>query len=520
MHARVSPRGRIAAALTTALLAVSVLVGWLLLAPPQLGGQTAYVIVNGNSMEPGMRRGDLAIVRPADAYAVGDIVTYRHPEINHVIHRIVDIEGGRLVLQGDNNDFLDSYRPTHSEVVGKLWFHVPGAGRLFWHLRTPAVAWFVVFFAFAGLLSGGANAARTRHGKERPRQLTGGNPMAPIYRNWQDTLALLLALAIGFAALAWVGFGRPLEKTVSADLAYTQHGTFAYEAASADARIYDAGQATTGEPVYLRLSDSVHFTFTYRFEASRAADLTGTYRLVAELRDPNGWRRTIPIGEPGSFTGTTFETSGTLRLADLQAHIATLEEQAGVRNERYTVAIRPQVELSGRIGARPFTATFPEAELPMSLDRIQLRLDGASPDQRLAPTATSVVPAQRQVANSVHLLFVGIPVLAARIVGIAGALGAAALTAALLVRVAHAGWRDPAETVEPVAVRITTPAAAAAEQVVDVASMADLEQIAARTGGIILQEASPGRHVSYVRDGAIVYRFAFDPGEYGTEHAA
>jgi hypothetical protein len=50
--------------------------------------------------------------------------------------------------------------------------------------------------------------------------------------------------------------------------------------------------------------------------------------------------------------------------------------------------------------------------------------------------------------------------------------------------------------------------------------MEDLERLATRTGGIILQEARPEQHVCYVRDGAVVYRFAFDPGEYGTERAA
>lgn len=520
MDAIRSPVSRIAVAIASALLGVVVVLSWLLLAPPQLGGQTAYVIVNGNSMEPGMRRGDLAVVRPADAYAIGDIVTYRHPEIGYVIHRIVAEQEGRFTLQGDNNDFLDSYRPSHSQIVGKLWFHIPGAGRLFWQLRSPGVAWFVLFFAFAGLLTGGANAARSRHGKERPRHFGGGHRMAPIYRNWQDTLGLLLALAIGFGALAWVAFGRPLEKSISADLAYTQLGTFSYEAASADGRIYDAGRATTGEPVYLRLSDSVRFTFTYRLEAQRVSDITGTYRLVAELRDAAGWRRTVPLGEPGSFVGNAFEANGTLRLADLQAHIATLEEQSGVRNERYTVAIRPHVEVSGRIDGVPFTARFLEAELPMSLDRVQLRLDSANPEQHISPVATAIVSAQRQATNSVHLLFIGVPVVVARVVGVTGALVSLALAVALLVRVARNGWRDPAESVEPVAVRIAAPAAAASEQIVDVVSMADLERIAARTGGLILQEASPGRHVCYVRDGAIVYRYAFDPGEYGTEHAA
>ena len=37
---------------------------WAVLAPPQLGGSTRYVILDGSSMEPSLRAGDLAVVRP------------------------------------------------------------------------------------------------------------------------------------------------------------------------------------------------------------------------------------------------------------------------------------------------------------------------------------------------------------------------------------------------------------------------------------------------------------------------
>jgi len=37
-------------------------------------GQAAYVIVTGNSMEPGFHLGDLAIVRRASIYQIGGIL--------------------------------------------------------------------------------------------------------------------------------------------------------------------------------------------------------------------------------------------------------------------------------------------------------------------------------------------------------------------------------------------------------------------------------------------------------------
>ena len=48
---------------SSALLLVGMATAWIIFAPMQFGGQVAYVIVNGNSMEPLYQPGDLVIVR-------------------------------------------------------------------------------------------------------------------------------------------------------------------------------------------------------------------------------------------------------------------------------------------------------------------------------------------------------------------------------------------------------------------------------------------------------------------------
>ncbi len=74
---------------------------WVLFAPAQIGGRASYVIVNGNSMEPVYHRGDLVVVSTAQRYGIGDIITYRHPDIGQIIHRIVEEENddGRFVTK-------------------------------------------------------------------------------------------------------------------------------------------------------------------------------------------------------------------------------------------------------------------------------------------------------------------------------------------------------------------------------------------------------------------------------------
>ncbi|MFP4150063.1 MAG: S24/S26 family peptidase, partial [Nitriliruptoraceae bacterium] len=49
------------------------------LAPTSLGGSADYVIVDGRSMEPTYRDGDLVITRVAEEYQPGDVIAYDAP---------------------------------------------------------------------------------------------------------------------------------------------------------------------------------------------------------------------------------------------------------------------------------------------------------------------------------------------------------------------------------------------------------------------------------------------------------
>jgi signal peptidase I len=114
-----------------------VVVFWVTFAPRQVGGQYHYVIVSGNSMEPYLKNGDLVVVRPSKTYQVSDVILYRHPDLGSVIHRIMGVEGIKYIVQGDNNEWIDSYKPTQSEISGKLWFHIASAGKVIEQFRTP-----------------------------------------------------------------------------------------------------------------------------------------------------------------------------------------------------------------------------------------------------------------------------------------------------------------------------------------------------------------------------------------------
>lgn len=137
-HAHALSRRRLRRATRFAFTLAVLCTTWWLLAPPQLGGSTVFVAVDGTSMLPHLHRSDLVALRPSQRIRAGDVVGYRSAMLHRVVlHRVVAIEGDRYVLRGDNNTFIDPERPRRSELVGKLWFQAPSAGRAIGLLHVP-----------------------------------------------------------------------------------------------------------------------------------------------------------------------------------------------------------------------------------------------------------------------------------------------------------------------------------------------------------------------------------------------
>ena len=76
-------------------------------------------------------------------------------------------EDGRLVLQGDANDFVDDARPRPSEVIGAYWFSIPRAGSVLFWLQQPLHAALLAFaLTIVALAGGGALEPHPR--RKRP----------------------------------------------------------------------------------------------------------------------------------------------------------------------------------------------------------------------------------------------------------------------------------------------------------------------------------------------------------------
>jgi signal peptidase I len=142
-------RSAIGWVLTAGVVGVLVWFGW----PTTLGGCTTLTIVSGHSMEPTYYTGDLVVSRCGEPQ-VGDVVVYTPPGVEHgrVIHRVI---GGDATegwsIQGDNNSFLDPWRPGPADVIGIARLHVPGLGRVAAILLDPW-AWASIIVVAAGVL--------------------------------------------------------------------------------------------------------------------------------------------------------------------------------------------------------------------------------------------------------------------------------------------------------------------------------------------------------------------------------
>ena len=153
--------------------ALAAVVVWTLIAPVQLGGRVSYVNVRGISMEPTLFTGDLMVMRRQDAYEVGQIVAFES-DMNGaiVVHRIVDVDGDRHLLKGDNNSFLDRFTPTVDEIIGAEMFTIPGGERVAaLAASTPTIVLQALMLAVTlWVLRSSRNAALRQRKAERRRR--------------------------------------------------------------------------------------------------------------------------------------------------------------------------------------------------------------------------------------------------------------------------------------------------------------------------------------------------------------
>lgn len=464
-------------------------------------GSVSSVVTHGTSMEPGFHGGDLAIIKAADHYRVGEVVAYHSDRLDTtVMHRIVDIDGGRHTFQGDNNSWLDPERPTQDKVIGKLFLRVPQGGVWLDRLTSPAMLGLLAF----GLLATGGSVAQNRRRnrkrlmsqhahRTRPSGSLGTLP--PYLATLAALAALLTVLGAGLAAFAWSG---STTQTVSEETSSEQTVTFSYTAQVPRTAAYDDTTVHSPQPVFRALTDSVDVHYDYQGQP-------GSVRVLAELSATSGWHSTVPLTARTDFDGETYEGTASLDLTAFEKRAQEAAQVIGVPADQVTVTVRAQFHTED-------TGTF-AAELPLTLTATQLALLDAS---AMTVTNTASSPATITAPRTLDVLGHQISVATARTISVL-LLVLALLTAVTLAGLARIGAPDS----EGAAIRrryagllvevepMSTPTG---RPVVDVGEIATLVKVAERYGLLVLHWSRTSIETFVVQDESATYRYRTPAG--------
>ena len=548
-------------AVLAAFLLVFVFAAWIVFAPLQLGGQVTYVIVTGNSMEPGFHLGDLVVMHQVLDYQVGEIVVYRNAELKGLVfHRIIGKDQGHFILQGDHNSWTDSYQPTREEMVGKLWIHIPRAGKTVQWLRLPlnmalmagaaggilmtavlvrppkrgrgkgrksASEWFEMMKKrslrdLVASLGQRAPLKALRARRSRAIVLRPERP-APVRdqetRGWSGIIEALFfvfgLLAFASLVLGFFAFYRPLWRTVPDDVSYQQTGAFSYTAVVPPG-VYDSSTLNSGEPVFSKLTCFLNLKFDYTLAGDDLQGLTGTHQLTAQVLETNsGWQRTIPLEQETTFSGNTFTTQNNLNLCQVEQIVAAMEQKTEFQSPYYTLVITPSVTVAGKVSGRELQDTF-DPSLALQFDQVHFFLAKTDPllGDPLNPSVTGILTGVRTEANTLALLGKEFLISNLRTYVIAGLVfslvGLLSLVSFIVIvarrsqeSLVQMKYSSMLVDIHDRALELSTPA-------IDVVSMDDLAKLAERHNSLILHERHGLIHHYLVQGDRITYRFILD----------
>ncbi|MBU0546873.1 signal peptidase I [Patescibacteria group bacterium] len=97
-------------------------------------GNIKFMTVISGSMEPAIKIGSVVMVKPANDYNIGDVITFGQvtktkAPTSHRIYDIKVVDGQPVyITKGDTNNAPDAREVPKKEVLGKVMFSVPYLG--------------------------------------------------------------------------------------------------------------------------------------------------------------------------------------------------------------------------------------------------------------------------------------------------------------------------------------------------------------------------------------------------------
>jgi hypothetical protein len=345
--------------------------------------------------------------------------------------------------------------------------------------------------------------------------------MSALAKHFETLFFLLSAIGLVSILLAALAFTRPTQVSVLEEIPYQHTGSFAYSA-YVPYGVYNSNQIQSGEPVFLELTDRVRFQFRYQLEGEDLAAVSGSQRLLAEVSDINGWKRTLEIGPGSTFSGSGFSSQGYLELSQVQSLLAELEEVTGLNRPHYILSVYPEVEVSGVLSGSGFSDQY-TPRMEFLLDEFQLQMvrnDSPLQDSNpLQSSAAGVLERLTVVPNTISIFSLQFPVVRIRWIAGAGLLLTLLGGIGLAYLAKHARYQGvPAEIQLKLNNRLVTIHDGNLDnnaRVVQVASIEDLVKLADRKEQMILHEVRGTVHHYYVEQGEVTYHFiAREPDDY------
>ncbi len=504
--------GSLPALVSNTIMSMILIAIWIAFAPANLGGKVSYVVVNGMSMEPGYHLGDLTLMRKAETYQVGDVVTYRDADMQaYVIHRIIGVDQNSYVLKGDNNSWIDAYRPTDNEIIGRLWIHIPKLGKTFKWLWAPLNMALTVG-VLGGILMAGTVLKPSQRGKQKaPSSVSFGGAV-------EGGLYLFGSLTLVFLGLSIFAFIRPLTRPAE-KIQYQQESHFSYSATGTPV-IYDTEIVRSGEPVFPRLTCFLNIAFTYNAIGQQLQAVSGSHQLIARVWDEqSGWQRTIPMTDRTAFNGNTFSTTSALDLCQIVSLVNVLKQETGLRASNFTLEIIPQVMMTAIADGNQISDSF-EPRLVFRFDEVHFSLSTPKgQEDPLYLAKQSAAANSNIVPNSMSILGWKLPVATLRMIALIGlglslagllAFGSRLLKAAQQSQEALIRLRYGSLMVN-VYERDLRPTST----LIDVTTIDELAKLAERHNTVILHMALNFLHCYFVQCNGITYRYVFSAGRQG-----
>lgn len=494
--------------------------GWVLFAPPQLGGQATMVIVDGSSMEPGYHQGDLIIVRSADYYQIGDIVAYKHLQMGrYVIHRIIGEELNRFILQGDNNTWTDGFKPSQAEIIGRHWIRIPKIGKVIAWLRKP------VYFAFFASLLGGVLMInwykdKSKNWKRKPKKSlniyhwVNAEFLGKSGETYFLTLGIFLIIAVIFGVIA---FSKPVEKNIPQDIFYTHNGKFDYSAPAPEG-VYDSTTIQSGSPVFLKLTCEIQVDYQYTLLGEALSGVHGTQSMAAVISDTTGWKRTIPLQTETVFQGNSVKSQSIFNVCQASEMVDALREKTGLQRSEFSLAIVPFTKVSGQISGLPlvdeFSPTLNFKFNDVGFWMVSSILSDSQETDPLNPSSEGMVRNWIETPETVAFLGLNLPVNGVRwgtsvlFVLSAGLLGFLMYSTEKMSRTSQSTGIQLRYS--PMIVNVQKQPPALRRGDVEVQKFEDLARLAERNNSVILHEFDQdGTHTYLVEEENTIYRLKF-----------